>query len=91
MVKSMAAAGQVPHFHLMDEVIVTRLAALRTRLRGDPSVSGQKLSFLPFILKVQSPGLSPVQHLPETLPRERHAPYTSAYGHDRSNWLNAIV
>lgn len=54
MVKSMAAAGQVPHFHLLDELILTRLVALRARLREDRALSGVKLSFLPFILKVRS-------------------------------------
>lgn len=54
MVKSMAAAGQVPHFHLLDELILTRLVALRARLREDPAMSGAHLTFLPFILKVGS-------------------------------------
>ena len=52
MVKSMTTAGQVPHFHLMDELCLTRLVALRRRLRQDPAGSGARMTFLPFILKV---------------------------------------
>lgn len=53
MVRSMEAAGQVPHFHLLDELILTRLVALRARLRDDPAMLAAKLAFLPFILKVR--------------------------------------
>ena len=51
MVKSMTAAGQVPHFHLMDELQLTRLVALRAELRDDPALGGARLTFLPFVLK----------------------------------------
>ena len=51
MVRSMTAAGAVPHFHLMDELTLTRLVDLRAALKADPAMAGSKLTFLPFVMK----------------------------------------
>ncbi len=51
MVRSMTAAGAVPHFHLMDELVLTRLVDLRAALKTDPAMAGGRLTFLPFIMK----------------------------------------
>jgi 2-oxoisovalerate dehydrogenase E2 component (dihydrolipoyl transacylase) len=56
MVKSMTAAGQVPHFHYCDEVQMDALVELRQRLKGDPSLRGTKLTYMPFFLKARSRG-----------------------------------
>ena len=53
MVRSMTAAGAVPHFHLMDELALTRLVALRAELKGDPAMASGRLTFLPFFLKAR--------------------------------------
>ena len=53
MVRSMTAAGAVPHFHLMDELVLTRLVDLRAELKGDPAMAGGRLTFLPFFLKAR--------------------------------------
>lgn len=52
MVSAMEASNAVPHFHLCDEVDLTQLAAVRQRLRGDAMLNGQRLTFLPFVIKV---------------------------------------
>lgn len=49
MVKSMTAAAQVPHFHFCDEVRMEELVRVRDNVR---KVSKQKITFLPFIIKV---------------------------------------
>lgn len=51
MVKSMTAAGQVPHFHYCDEVQMDALVELRQRLKQDPALNGTKLTYMPFFLK----------------------------------------
>ena len=56
MLRSMTAAGAVPHFHLCDEVCMDALVGLREGLRGDPALNGGKLTFLPFFLKVRVVG-----------------------------------
>ena len=53
MVRSMTAAGLVPHFHLMDELVLTRLVDLRAALKGDPAMAGGRLTFLPFFMKAR--------------------------------------
>ena len=53
MVRAMTAAGAVPHFHVMDELVLTRLVDLRGELRGDPALAGGRLTFLPFFLKAR--------------------------------------
>ncbi len=53
MVRSMTAAGAVPHFHLMDELVLTRLVGLRAELKGDPAMAGGRLTFVPFFLKAR--------------------------------------
>lgn len=52
MVAAMEASNAVPHFHLCDEVDLTQLVAVRQRLRGDALLNGQRLTFLPFVIKV---------------------------------------
>ncbi|EIE27558.1 hypothetical protein COCSUDRAFT_55557 [Coccomyxa subellipsoidea C-169] len=54
MVRSMTAAGAVPHFHYCDEISVGALLRLRTSLLSDPALKGLKLTFLPFMLKAVS-------------------------------------
>ncbi|GAB4821346.1 hypothetical protein N2152v2_008392 [Parachlorella kessleri] len=51
MVRSMEAAGKVPHFHLCEEVDVGRLVELREEVRGDPALGGIKLTYMPFFIK----------------------------------------
>mmetsp|Transcript_65970 Transcript_65970/g.208832 ORF Transcript_65970/g.208832 Transcript_65970/m.208832 type:complete len:221 (-) Transcript_65970:8-670(-) len=64
MVKSMAAALAVPHFHYCDEIDFGALMDLRAALRGDPSLQGVKLTFLPVVVKalsialLDSPGIN---------------------------------
>ena len=53
MVRSMTAAGAVPHFHLMEELVLTRLVDLRAALKGDPAMAGGRLTFLPFFMKAR--------------------------------------
>ncbi|KAK9812622.1 hypothetical protein WJX72_000756 [[Myrmecia] bisecta] len=57
MVKSMTAAGQVPHFHFCDEVNMGALLHVRTCLQGDLALQGAKLTFLPIMLKAMSMAL----------------------------------
>lgn len=52
MVAAMEASNAVPHFHLCDEVDMTQLLGVRQRLRGDALLGGQRLTFLPFVIKV---------------------------------------
>ena len=52
MVKSMAAAGQIPHFHLCDELDMQAMMKLRNRLRDDSVLQGVHLTFLPVMIKV---------------------------------------
>ena len=54
MVRSMTAAGAVPHFHLMDELVLTRLVDLRAALKADPAMAGGRLTFLPFVMKART-------------------------------------
>lgn len=52
MVRSMTAAGAVPHFHYCDELDAGPLLAARALLAADPALGGARLTFLPFVLKV---------------------------------------
>ena len=58
MVKSMIAAGAIPHFHLCDELDMGALLALRNQIKGDSVLQGVHLTFLPVMIKV-SPPFSP--------------------------------
>ena len=58
MMKTMTAALKIPHFGLSDEVDLSRLAALRSELRGISEARGVKLSYMPFFIKVRSVSLS---------------------------------
>lgn len=51
MVKSMAAAGAVPHFHFCEEVQMDALVALRALLRTEAVLGGAKLTYMPFFIK----------------------------------------
>ena len=51
MVRTMTAAGSVPHFHFHDDANMARLTQLRRELQLDPKAV--KLTMLPFIIKVQ--------------------------------------
>jgi 2-oxoisovalerate dehydrogenase E2 component (dihydrolipoyl transacylase) len=58
MVKSMAAALQVPHLGYSEEIVMDSLIGLRKQLKHalDRKGSGHvKLSYMPFILKVPVP------------------------------------
>uniref|UniRef100_A0A8C5F7X9 Dihydrolipoamide acetyltransferase component of pyruvate dehydrogenase complex n=1 Tax=Gadus morhua TaxID=8049 RepID=A0A8C5F7X9_GADMO len=57
MMKTMTAALKIPHFGLCDEVDLSRLAALRSDLRGISEARGVKLSYMPFFIKAASLGL----------------------------------
>jgi len=52
MVRTMTAACAVPHFHLHDDIAMTKLMQLRRDLQIH--VKDQKLTMLPFIIKVQN-------------------------------------
>ena len=51
MVRTMTAAGSVPHFHFHDDVNMARLTQLRRGLQLDPKAA--KITLLPFIIKVE--------------------------------------
>lgn len=53
MFKAMTRSLKIPHFLYADEVDLSYLDTLRTRLQGHPS-NNQKLSYLPFIIKAVS-------------------------------------
>lgn len=53
MVRSMALAAAVPHFHFHDEAAAAALVATRKALTGDPVLGGAKLTLLPLIIKVR--------------------------------------
>jgi len=46
-----------PHYHFVEEVDATTLVALRDRLNAKLAKSGEKLSFLPFLVKAAISGL----------------------------------
>jgi len=46
-----------PHYHFVEEVDATELVALRDRLNAKLAKSGEKLSFLPFLVKAAISGL----------------------------------
>ncbi|HWV39555.1 MAG TPA: dihydrolipoamide acetyltransferase family protein [Vulgatibacter sp.] len=46
-----------PHYHFVEEVDATALVALRERLNAKLAKSGEKLSFLPFLVKAVISGL----------------------------------
>ena len=52
MVRTMTAACAVPHFHLHDDIAMAKLMQLRRDLQIHSK--GQKLTMLPFIIKVQN-------------------------------------
>lgn len=62
MVKSMIAAGTIPHFHLCDELDMRALMALRHQIKGDSVLQGVHLTFLPIMIKVSPP--PPARKLP---------------------------
>ncbi len=51
MVRTMMAASAVPHFHFHDDVMMAGLMRMRTELQAMPQ--GDRLTVLPFILKVR--------------------------------------
>ena len=51
MVRTMTAAGSVPHFHFHDDVSMARLTQLRRGLQLGPEAA--KVTMLPFIIKVE--------------------------------------
>ena len=53
MVKSMIAAGAIPHFHLCDELDMQALMAVRNQIKGDSVLEGVHLTFLPIMIKVK--------------------------------------
>ncbi|KAL3158446.1 hypothetical protein ABBQ38_010680 [Trebouxia sp. C0009 RCD-2024] len=57
MVKSMIAAGTIPHFHLCDELDMRALMALRNQIKGDSVLQGVHLTFLPIMIKALSTAL----------------------------------
>jgi 2-oxoisovalerate dehydrogenase E2 component (dihydrolipoyl transacylase) len=57
MVKSMAAAVQVPAFGLNEDINMNHLIHLRNLLKGEAQKHGIKLSFLPFLIKSASQAL----------------------------------
>ncbi len=65
MVRTMTAAGAVPHFHFHDDVNMTQLVQLRRELQLYPKAG--KVTMLPFIIKVQD---SPAQ-FPHSSPLQR--------------------
>ncbi|KAK9827299.1 hypothetical protein WJX81_002270 [Elliptochloris bilobata] len=58
MVRSMTAAGAVPHFHYCDELDAGPLLAARALLASDPALGGARLTFLPFVLKALTVALA---------------------------------
>ena len=59
MFKTMTRSLQIPHFIYADELNVTALSSLRTRLNTHPATPDQpKLSYLPFIIKALSLALN---------------------------------
>ncbi len=70
MVRTMTAAGAVPHFHFHDDVNMAKLMQLRRELQLYPKAA--KVTMLPFIIKVQDspaqlPHCPPLQTLRNTL------------------------
>ena len=65
MVRTMTAAGSVPHFHFHDDVNMTKLVQLRRELQLYPKAG--KVTMLPFIIKVQD---NPAQ-FPHSSPSQR--------------------
>lgn len=59
MVKSMIAAGAIPHFHLCDELDMRALLDLRNQIKGDSVLQGVHLTFLPVMIKVSIPSSPP--------------------------------
>ena len=51
MFKAMTNVANIPHFHYCDEVSTDALVELRAKLQGAPVLKGQKLTFLPFLIK----------------------------------------
>lgn len=51
MFKAMTAVADIPHFHYCDEVSTDALVELRAKLQGARILKGQKLTFLPFLIK----------------------------------------
>lgn len=57
MVKSMTKAAAIPHFHLCDDITMTKLMSTKAVLDDDMNSQGVKLTFLPIILKAISVAL----------------------------------
>ncbi|KAL0038602.1 hypothetical protein WJX77_012471 [Trebouxia sp. C0004] len=57
MVKSMVAAGAIPHFHLCDELDMRAMMSLRHRIKDDSVLQGVHLTFLPIMIKALSAAL----------------------------------
>lgn len=53
MFKTMTRSLSIPHFLYADEIDMTALSTLRQRVNNQPS-SGQRLSYLPFVIKAVS-------------------------------------
>ena len=58
MFKTMTRSLSIPHFLYADEINVTGLSSLRTRINSPPfNAPSQKISYLPFIIKAVSTAL----------------------------------
>lgn len=58
MVRTMTAAGEVPHFYFCDEINMNFLKDIRSRLRGGSGLSPtEKLTYMPFFIKAASVAL----------------------------------
>ncbi|GAX85491.1 hypothetical protein CEUSTIGMA_g12907.t1 [Chlamydomonas eustigma] len=57
MMKSMTAVASIPHFHYTDEINVDAIMTIRSLLMSDSTLSGKKLTLLPFVIKALSMSL----------------------------------
>lgn len=57
MVKAMTAAAAIPHFHLVDELNVDAVSALRKNLKDVFIEQGVNITYLPFVIKALSVAL----------------------------------
>ena len=55
MLRTMTAASAVPHFHFHDDARMAKLMRMRKELQATPQ--GERLTMLPFILKVPARAL----------------------------------
>ncbi|GAX86358.1 hypothetical protein CEUSTIGMA_g13770.t1 [Chlamydomonas eustigma] len=57
MMKIMTAVASIPHFHYTDEINVDAIMTIRSLLMSDSTLSGRKLTLLPFVIKALSMSL----------------------------------